>query len=464
MRPGRSLRILFVTHAFLPDSSAGVEVYTLRLARGLARRGHAPAVVTSRQRPGRPQYAVDREEVDGIPVFGVVQNWPYRDLPEAAIDPAVDRVFEGLLDELEPDLVSVQTLAHLSLGVLQAAAARQVPVVVHLHDAWWTCPSGGQRRRPDGMNCLPVDARLCGGCFDRYRHREGPLERASRWLAGRTPRGLPADGLHRAFGALPESARGGLKRLNERLGRRRSQQVPVQAHEVDRRIAARRRVVQEALDLAARVFSPSRFLLDSLTADGLELPSARVLPSGVPPGGAIVPLDPAEQGPLRVLFLGTWVPHKGPQVLAEAALRLKDAARVTGAGPAPLPAFAAAVERTSGGWLTCSGPVPAEEVYDLIDRNEVVVVPSTWAENAPLVVLEARARRRPVVVSRIGGLPELVREGVDGRLFEPQDFTALLDILRDAAALRRAGASVRPPRTLEELVEEVEAEYLELAG
>ncbi len=137
MSPRHPRRILFVTHAFLPDSHAGIELYALRLARGFAARGHTVAVVTSRLRPGAAQNSVEQTEVDGIPVFGIVQNWPYRDLPEAANDRSIDRVFDGLLEELRPDLVAVQTLAHLSLGIPGRARSRGIPVVLHLHDGWW---------------------------------------------------------------------------------------------------------------------------------------------------------------------------------------------------------------------------------------------------------------------------------------------------------------------------------------
>ena len=463
MRAHRNLRILFVTHAFLPDSSAGVELYTRRLAEELARRGHRPTILTSRQRPGRAQYAVLREEVDGLPVLGIVQNWPYRDLPEAVADPAIDRVFDRLVDELQPDLISVQTLAHLSIGVLAVAARRGVPTVVHLHDAWWTCPSGGQRRRADGTRCLPVDPVACGPCFDRYRHTEGPLERASRWLAGRAPPGLPPDALHRGFAALPGSARDGIKRVNELLGRRRSRSAAGESAGAEERILARRRTVRAALGPVSRFFSPSRFLLDSLVADGLELPTASVVRTGVPVTGPIRPIDPAEQGPLRVLFLGTWVPHKGPQVLARALARMAGPVEATGVGPTPFPAFRAEVERLADGRLECRGAEPAERVSALMDRADVVVVPSTWAENAPLVALEARARARPVVASDVGGLPELVKEGVDGRLFPAGDAAALAGILEDATGLRSLAASVRPPRGMAEFVDEVEGEYLGLA-
>jgi glycosyltransferase involved in cell wall biosynthesis len=48
-----------------------------------------------------------------------------------------------------------------------------------------------------------------------------------------------------------------------------------------------------------------------------------------------------------------------------------------------------------------------------------VIVPSEWYENAPISILESFASGKPVIGSRIGGIPEMIDEGVNGYLFEP---------------------------------------------
>ncbi len=77
-----------------------------------------------------------------------------------------------------------------------------------------------------------------------------------------------------------------------------------------------------------------------------------------------------------------------------------------------------------------SGPA----LIDLLSGAAFVVVPSEWYENAPLTVLEAFACGKPVIASRLGGLPELVRDGETGLLFRPGD----VDELR--AAIERLAA------------------------
>ena len=89
-----------------------------------------------------------------------------------------------------------------------------------------------------------------------------------------------------------------------------------------------------------------------------------------------------------------------------------------------------------------------------------LVLGSRWPENAPLVVLEARAQGCPVIAPRIGGLPELVEEGVDGLLVSPDDADALaaaLRVLDDDAG--HARLRVRAPPTFASHLDAVEAVY-----
>ena len=71
----------------------------------------------------------------------------------------------------------------------------------------------------------------------------------------------------------------------------------------------------------------------------------------------------------------------------------------------------------------------------LVARARAVIVPSEWYENCPMSVLEAKAAGRPVIGAKIGGIPELVRDGRDGFLFAPGNPRAL------SAALARLDAA-----------------------
>jgi glycosyltransferase involved in cell wall biosynthesis len=65
------------------------------------------------------------------------------------------------------------------------------------------------------------------------------------------------------------------------------------------------------------------------------------------------------------------------------------------------------------------------EVGKILAEVDVVVVPSIWYENAPLVIREAFLARKPVVTAAFGGMQEWVQDGVNGLLFRPRDIEDL---------------------------------------
>src|SRR4029079_13378016 len=95
----------------------------------------------------------------------------------------------------------------------------------------------------------------------------------------------------------------------------------------------------------------------------------------------------------------------------------------------------------------------------------VAVVPSRWVENQPLAILEAFAAGVPVVASDLGGMRELVRDGVDGRLFPVEDAAALAEILGGLAGDRERLEALRKgvlaPPTMADHAAFIESLYAE---
>lgn len=134
--------------------------------------------------------------------------------------------------------------------------------------------------------------------------------------------------------------------------------------------------------------------------------------------------------PPRILGIGRLIERKGFDVALEAFARLTGRRLapllvVAGDGPArpELEALAARLEVAERVQFT--GFVPPEMVHDTYGAATVVVVPSRRAEPFGLVALEAAAMGRPVVASRVGGLPEVVVEGETGLLVPEGDPDAL---------------------------------------
>ena len=96
-----------------------------------------------------------------------------------------------------------------------------------------------------------------------------------------------------------------------------------------------------------------------------------------------------------------------------------------------------------------------EQVVETIRKYDALVVPSVCLETGPLVVLEAFAAGVPVIGSRLGGIAEMVRDGVDGFLFQPGNPSDLAydieQIPRQLAALRE---SIKKPKGVTLVAEE----------
>jgi glycosyltransferase involved in cell wall biosynthesis len=88
-----------------------------------------------------------------------------------------------------------------------------------------------------------------------------------------------------------------------------------------------------------------------------------------------------------------------------------------------------------------------KDVEDVYHTADIVVVPSRWQEPLGLINLEAGACRKPVVATRVGGIPEVVEDGVNGFLVEPGDVAALAarvaELIADPALRMRMGEAGR---------------------
>ena len=187
-------------------------------------------------------------------------------------------------------------------------------------------------------------------------------------------------------------------------------------------------------DLVAAFIAPSRFLAETVWAGGWRRPPVTVVPNAVPVQESSAPGD-------FFLYAGRLSGEKGVATLLAASARTGVPLVVAGDGP-----WADHLWRVAPANARFVGRASAPEVARLMADCLAAVVPSEWPENAPMAVLEPMAASRPVLATRVGGIPELVRDGIEGVLVPPGDADALaramLRLTSDrglAARLGRAG-------------------------
>lgn len=236
-------------------------------------------------------------------------------------------------------------------------------------------------------------------------------------------------------------------------------------------VAARRAgTLGQVLRRSAAVVAISDFVAREAAAiDGIAL---RTIRNGLPPGPE--PGPPAGTGGL--IGLGRLVAEKGFDTAVEALPRIRAAhpgARLTLAGAGPEgPALRARADALGvGDALDLPGWILPGQTAAALAARDLVLVPSRWQEPFGLTALEAALAGRPSVAAAVGGLPEIVEDGVTGRLVPPDDpaalaaaVTALLDDpARAAAAGHRARARAVAEFGHAEMVGRYEALYREVA-
>jgi glycosyltransferase involved in cell wall biosynthesis len=109
------------------------------------------------------------------------------------------------------------------------------------------------------------------------------------------------------------------------------------------------------------------------------------------------------------------------------------------------------------GCVEVLGPYKREELADRMAQVDWVVVPSTWWENSPMVLQEAFHHGRPVICTRLGGMAEKVRDGVDGLHFRPRDAADLALVIERAVTednlWQRLVTGIKGPPSMAEIVD-----------
>ena len=330
-------------------------------------------------------------------------------------NPHFDAALGEVLDRERPDIIHAHHFAHGGFTWVEVAAARGVPWVVTLHDFHTLC-ARGQMVTARTEPCEGPDATRCASCLGPHLHAT-PLTQALGAIAGRI----------------------GVRELAKReLGERPPGERVVE------RWRARERAANRALEGASALISPSKHLAQRFEREGwqvvqLDLPLLKQVEPRPPPTGET-----------RLLFVGAMIPSKGPDLLLEAVRLLDERCerppRVDLWGPLQpwdgQPEWeerllALARETPNAFYNGTFSPDDRDDVYGAAD---VLVVPSRWPENSPLVVREALGAGLTVVGTEATGVEEIDPDAITVPRDDREALAAALAPLCEQRPQRRAPA------------------------
>jgi glycosyltransferase involved in cell wall biosynthesis len=207
------------------------------------------------------------------------------------------------------------------------------------------------------------------------------------------------------------------------------------------------RLLRSRLDGAAAVVTISEFNADHLRKVLAAGVPVRHVPNGMP---LPAPAPPSPDGP--VLCVARLIPKKGVDVLIEACALLADElpglrAEIVGDGPLAGELLELARKRGIEDRVDFLGALASDEVDAALRRSSLVALPCRIAadgdrDGIPTVLLEAMARGIPVVSTRIGGIPEVVRDRATGLLVDPDSPRELAGAISSLAGDRSRAESL----------------------
>lgn len=212
-----------------------------------------------------------------------------------------------------------------------------------------------------------------------------------------------------------------------------------------------------ALRASAWTTSCARTILDPALSRFPEAqPRSSVIHYGIHIDRGYTP-PPIPFSPPRLLCFGRLAHEKGFDValkaLPDILARAPDVEMVIGGAGSSAALERLASELGVSDHVSFIGHVPDEAIAPMFQATSIVLMPSR-TEGFPRVAIEAGAHGRPVVATRVGGLPEAVIDGVTGLLVDPDDAPGLartvLTLLADGERVRDLGAAARR-RVVEEL-------------
>jgi glycosyltransferase involved in cell wall biosynthesis len=416
-------RVLLCVHQFFPSFGAGTEVLVLSTAKALRSAGYVVHIVTCEITEAR-EALWDIYDYEGFAVHRIFLTRRvgrpqiesvFEEYENASVAPA----FASILELCQPHVVHFFHLKNLTLTSLQSCVSRGVPTVFTPTDYWVTCRSC-QLLKPWGEPHCDGPDEQAGNCLKHLIVNSGnpALAQVARLVPSRlialcsTVSGrLNIPGLSRPA------------KLLDYLGQRKGR-------------------IAESLSQLDLILPPTRSLEAALSSIGIPAERVQLLRYAIePPSKAYELIATSNKKRFTVGFIGTLVEHKGCHVLIEAMREFdrQDVAVKIYGSPTHYPAYFAGLKSSAGAddRINFCGTFPPHQIGAVLDGIDVLVIPSTWRENAPLVLLNALASGTPVIASDVPGITEYLHPDDDVILFPAGDSGRLAELLLACASADR---------------------------
>lgn len=355
------MKILLVIHGYPPWYMAGSEVYTYNLAIELAKLNEV-YVFHRIDDKTLPLYQKEDNIYEGVHVRTINNYEPANaTFYDKYLNPIIDDLFREYVEFVKPDVIHIGHLSHLSTQIpIIAKREFGLPVLFTIHDFWMFCHRG-QLINPENYKiCSLPNVTQCTKCAAFH------------------------------YGKLDFSS----ELIEERF-----------IH------------IKNVIDCIDVFFAPSHTLEKFYIDMGVD--TKKIFYSKY--GFNISKIQKHKKSLHKDIifgFMGRIIYTKGVHVLCEAFGKVKRNAKLVIWGDADNEYGKDLIEKYSSKRIEFKGCYHTDDLQHVLDSFDVLVCPSIWLENAPLVIQESQSVELPVLVSNKGGMAELVHNEIDGFTFE----------------------------------------------
>lgn len=433
------MKVLQVLNHFLPQQTAGTEIYAWALSKELKNQGvFVKVVIPHYSKTSSTDYVYDGIDVHQFAEPSVVD----RSLIMGIREPDGLKNFTLYLNQENPDIVHFHELAGsngIGLTHVRAAKKHGAKVIMTFHLAGYTCVTDTLMYRGKIVCDGKINTLKCSNC---YLHKKG-MGIASPILASSS--------------MVLKSMQINSTKWGHSIGTALGTAYVIQGLE--------KRFI-ELVQMSDQVVCITNWYHDVLKINGVPANKVSYISQGLPievkksPNKKRLPSKP-----IRLLFLGRISPFKGLHLLLEALESFPESAfELSIFGPSDGTNYETEwrTKTKERGNIQWKGILKQEMVQQEMSQHDLLCLCSTFSEMSPLVIQEARAVGLPLLASNAIGNREQFDNGAKGFLFEMNSVVSLIKQLKKIQAapdqLRTMAQSIQEPSSFSDL----SSEYMKL--
>jgi len=369
-------RILVVSQLFPPHYIGGSEIAAYEQSKMLRNLGWNVKIFAGKINDSERRFKITHENASFETIRVNLHGIDF--YHEKYINFDKDELREKFREELysyAPEVVHFHNIYGLSLGMIEDCREMNMPTVMTLHDYWGICPKN-LLLNEKGNVCIIKDGK-CVDCKDQL---------------------------------ILESS------------------TSISNCERNQRCLE----YYKKIDL---LISPSWYLAERFIERGLPREKFRIIRYGINLSRFKARVK-VNNKKIRFGFMGQIIWHKGLDIFLEALLFLdkgekdKISVLIVGTGEEPYLSYCKSMAKEMD-FVRFLGKVPHDKTQNIYKLIDVLVAPSRWPENSPLVIQEAMACGIPVIAPDFGAIPEIIKDGCNGLLFRVNNPESFAEKIRE---------------------------------